>query len=815
MTDDPRKDSEASEPAPEGGSQAAESADPGPAAPAVGAPLAEANATAATTGGGNGFTFRHFAGFESDTKIWWRDRAIVLVLAALLILPFLGTFGLWDPWETHYGEVGRQITERNDWISTWWGSHWQDKGGSQEGAYFYSKPILLMWMMAMGMEVFGINEWGIRIGVALVALLGIVLVYSMGASVWSRRTGGLMAGVLATSPFWFFLSRQAQTDMPFVGLMTVGLCFFMMAVFGKDRDRPADLFSYALTFGWLGVVAIPQLTLVLAGLGRFRGAENAVMKLVAEPPVRGVVFTGVLLGLSALMLVAALWLGRSEDDRGQRLRRRLALGSLGVLWAPLLLIGAAAMVVSTKHLVDLNGWFVWGGVQAAIYATCLGLATYWSVAKPIVERRRVYLLAFYIFIGLATLAKGLLGFMLPGAFLFFYILLTREWRLLKDVELLRGIPIFIAVSFPWYAAMLIRHTQGFWNRFFVHDHFKRLASGVHQIDTGSFEHFLHWLGYGLFPWAAWIPAAFAKFFGGSGLEGHDDRRRATLFLVLWATISFTLFTLSSTKFHHYIFPAVPALAMLVALLLDDALDAEMPQPWPLFLLAPGLLALIAWDIIDDPQIPKNLFTYKYDREWNNAGWDANFRWTVAAIMSPAALGSLVLLVRNRVARRLGVAAILVSGFALGAFFLNVYMPRLSETWSQKGLWDYYYSVCKPTDGPPGADPRKTFCEQPVIAYKLNWRGETYYSQNEVVPIRDDDDFDHFLTQVGDRTFYGVMEYGRYRGEFQRRLPAAVKNQACVVYNRNLKFVLAKVPCAKDDPERAETQGPSPGGKAAD
>jgi hypothetical protein len=170
----------------------------------------------------------------------WSDRAIVAVVASLVLLPLLGSFGLWDPWETHYGEVGRQIVERNDWISTWWGSHWQDAGGAKEGSFFYSKPILLMWLMAMGLSVFGFSAFAIRIGVALVAILGIILVFEAGKGVWSRRVGFLMALVLGTSPFWFFLSRQAQTDMPFVGLMSVGLCFFMIGAFGKDRDQPAD-----------------------------------------------------------------------------------------------------------------------------------------------------------------------------------------------------------------------------------------------------------------------------------------------------------------------------------------------------------------------------------------------------------------------------------------------------------------------------------------------------------------------------------------------------------------------------------------------
>lgn len=740
--------------------------------------------------------------FEPDTKPWWRDRWVVLAAAVIVFIPMLGSFGLWDPWEVHYGEVARNILERNDWISTWWGSHWEDGAGNREGSYFYSKPILLMWMMAMGMQVFGFSEWGIRIGVALVGILGLLLAYSFGSSVFKRRTGFLMAAVLGTSPFWFFLSRQAQTDMPFVGLMTVAMCFFMMGMFGEDKDRPADKFSYLLSFGWIGLVCIPQIALVLVGLSRWRGGPNPFMQSFTSPAWQGIAFGAALLGIGFGLLAWGLWKGREETDRAKVLRRRFALGGLGALWGPLLVLLVVILVSSSTLGKDLNGWFVWGPTQAAIYTTCFGIALYLAFARPVVERRRVYLLSFYVFIGLASLAKGLLGFMLPGAILFFYILITREWRMLKKVDLHIGLPIFVAVAFPWYAAMLIRHTQGFWNRFFVHDHFKRLASGVHQIDTGSFEHFLRWLGYGLFPWVAFLPAAVGHFLSGKGLEMEDDRGRATLMLILWATVGFTLFTLSSTKFHHYIFPVVPALAMLIAVALDDALDRELPHPWPLYFVGIGIFGIVLWDFLYDPQVLKNLFTYKYDRKWD-AAWNSDFRWAIFGVSVPAMLGVILFLTRNRLVRRLSLAGIFVTGVAFAVFCLDVYMPGISSTWSQKGVWDAYYSQCTRTDGPPGAHRFKRYCEEPTIAYKLNWRGETFYTQNEVIPIRDDDDFDHFLDEIGDGTFYGIMEGARFRGGFQRELPDRFKNKACITHNDNLKFVLVKVPCSEDDPQRVE------------
>lgn len=60
-----------------------------------------------------------------------RPALLVFVIGSLIILPTLGSYGLWDPWETHYGEVAREILSRDDWISLWWAHE----------NWFMSKPI--------------------------------------------------------------------------------------------------------------------------------------------------------------------------------------------------------------------------------------------------------------------------------------------------------------------------------------------------------------------------------------------------------------------------------------------------------------------------------------------------------------------------------------------------------------------------------------------------------------------------------------------------------------------------------------------------
>jgi hypothetical protein len=222
------------------------------------APLLPSGPSASPTPGG-----RLLAATSSSALADWKIGLAVLAAAILLFIPGLGSFGLWDPWEVHYGEVGRQMVERGDWISPWWGSHWSIPGKNPEGEFFFSKPVLLLWMMGVGTELFGFSDFAIRIGTALIAISGVVAAYFMGARIWSRRVGLLMAAALMTSPFYAMLGRQAQTDMPFVGLMTVAMCSLMLGAFARDRNEPVDRLSWNLFLGSIAALMVPQLHTIL------------------------------------------------------------------------------------------------------------------------------------------------------------------------------------------------------------------------------------------------------------------------------------------------------------------------------------------------------------------------------------------------------------------------------------------------------------------------------------------------------------------------------------------------------------------------
>jgi 4-amino-4-deoxy-L-arabinose transferase-like glycosyltransferase len=480
-------------------------------------------------------------------------RIALLLYCALVFLPNLGAFGLWDPWETHYGAVTTNMVETHEWISPWWGYKEQIGTEAQQGKYFFSKPIFIFWAQAFFSSVIGHGEWAMRLPMALLSMFVVFGIYMTLSMLWCRTTGLIGAVVVATSPQFFMISRQAQTDMLFVATLTLGLCALLLALFGPVLAvRKSGFWKRIVAcLGFLALNTIPQYAIIATDLN-----DAVPSKLSGIPWLLATIqFTGLI---------------------------HVLLYSLG--------------------LVGILSWFAWELRRDLKQDGYVPRVTdKWL--------RRSLLIIFYIIIAQSTYAKGLLGFALPGLFVLVYLALSGQWKILKRVELIRGIGICLAVGLPWYVAMFARHGNAFYQRFFIHDHFNRLASGVHQIDTGNFEHFVKWLGFGMYPWTIFAPVVCIWLL----MKHKGDRDRqyyARLFIAIWFAISFAFFTFASTKFHHYIFPALPALGMLIAIFLAELMSDRGWLPRLTTFVAFIFFAILIRDLQSDPQHLRNLMTYK-------------------------------------------------------------------------------------------------------------------------------------------------------------------------------------------------------------
>lgn len=166
-------------------------------------------------------------------------------------------------------------------------------------------------------------------------------------------------------------------------------------------------------------------------------------------------------------------------------------------------------------------------------------------------------------LGAATLTKGLVGLVVPGMIVFFYLLLTNRWRSLGKIRLFPGVVLFLLIVMPWYI-LAETHNPGYLRYYFWEEHFGRFS-------TKKFNRFSPWYFYlyvaplGLLPWTFLLPAT-VKYYWRRRL---DDR---TLWLILWALLPILFFSMSKSKLPHYILPSFPPLAILIGVAVSRRLS---------------------------------------------------------------------------------------------------------------------------------------------------------------------------------------------------------------------------------------------------
>lgn len=174
---------------------------------------------------------------------------------------------------------------------------------------------------------------------------------------------------------------------------------------------------------------------------------------------------------------------------------------------------------------------------------------------------------------LAVLSKGLVGIVLPLGIIGAYVALTRRWHLLKTAPWLSGSLLFLAIAAPWHVCASAKDPDFAWF-YFVREHFLRYLTPIHdRVEPVWF--FLPVLVWGLMPWVALLPSAFADF--ASSLKPGLARKEANprLFLWIWAGVVVLFFSASQSKLIPYVLPALPPLGVLAALAADRLLDRKV------------------------------------------------------------------------------------------------------------------------------------------------------------------------------------------------------------------------------------------------
>jgi 4-amino-4-deoxy-L-arabinose transferase-like glycosyltransferase len=213
----------------------------------------------------------------------------------------------------------------------------------------------------------------------------------------------------------------------------------------------------------------------------------------------------------------------------------------------------------------------------------------------------------YACLGLAVLAKGPVGMVLPLAAMAWYLLWTEGWlSAFRSAWWMRpctGLAVMAAVALPWYVWVGMR-TDGTWLRQFVQEynlrpfrqpilsHGDTSALGLDRLLATALSilyYFYHvpFILVGFFPWAVFLGPAVVETV--RRLRHRDAWYDGCVLATCWFGTWFLFWSICKTKLPHYLLPAYPALALLTAYFIDrwqemaadqsEKLAASPFSPW--------------------------------------------------------------------------------------------------------------------------------------------------------------------------------------------------------------------------------------------
>jgi 4-amino-4-deoxy-L-arabinose transferase-like glycosyltransferase len=287
--------------------------------------------------------------------------------------------------------------------------------------------------------------------------------------------------------------------------------------------------------------------------------------------------------------------------------------------AGLLLVGATALFGARLYggAAGLHAGFILGtSLLVFVYghaaAMDMLLAATVSVAIGLMGLRllgiagRLAVPAAYVFMGLATLAKGPLGLLLPGLviggemlasrgwriFLFAFllcalagqllgpfagiavlialVLATGRWKTLGEVVSPVGILLFLLVAGPWYLSIYLSQGWHFVDVFLLQHNLERFITTIHH-HPGALYYYVPVVLIGLFPWSGLLFPALL------GMKpGHSAADR---FVLLWLILPLGFFSLAGSKLPGYVLPCLPPLALAMGRSAASIAHGERLTPW--------------------------------------------------------------------------------------------------------------------------------------------------------------------------------------------------------------------------------------------
>ncbi len=160
---------------------------------------------------------------------------VVLFFVLLYLLPLNGRL-LWQPDETRYAEISREMLQRGDWVVP-----------HLLGLRYFEKPVAGYWLNNISQWLFGDSNFALRFAVAFSSGITAILVFALAMMMWRQRRTALLAALIFLSMTLVFGVGTYNVLDPMITLwLTAAMaCFYL----GWRAESPGKKWAAYILLG--------------------------------------------------------------------------------------------------------------------------------------------------------------------------------------------------------------------------------------------------------------------------------------------------------------------------------------------------------------------------------------------------------------------------------------------------------------------------------------------------------------------------------------------------------------------------------------
>lgn len=172
----------------------------------------------------------------------------IIIVSSLLFIPFLGGVHLFDWDEINFAESAREMIVSGDYVTV-----------RINYLPFWEKPPLFIWMQALSMKIFGVNEFAARFPNAVCGILTLIILFAIGKKYYNPKFAfiWILCYIGSFLPFLYF--KSGIIDPWFNLFIFCGIFFFFRFV---NENKNFLIIVSAISIG-LGILTKGPVALLI------------------------------------------------------------------------------------------------------------------------------------------------------------------------------------------------------------------------------------------------------------------------------------------------------------------------------------------------------------------------------------------------------------------------------------------------------------------------------------------------------------------------------------------------------------------------